>query len=126
MDENDLTKYMLFSKDGKVSFESMKEVADKICLDLNLPLGSVDVTDEAKEGEYKGDGKVIGKIGAIRETHPALKRKQDEPFKDIRLCGNCKIVGNLKCSRCKIQAYCCVHCQRADWKAHKLICVKKE
>ncbi|XP_034299521.2 uncharacterized protein [Magallana gigas] len=45
---------------------------------------------------------------------------------DLERCSKCKIGGELKlCQRCKKQKYCSVECQKADWKSHKVSCLKK-
>lgn len=35
---------------------------------------------------------------------------------------DCLHVGTKKCSVCLREAYCSGHCQKLDWKLHKLIC----
>ena len=41
-------------------------------------------------------------------------------------CFHCGAAGaKLRCSRCRTAAYCGADCQRADWKGHKKVCVKK-
>ena len=37
-------------------------------------------------------------------------------------CSTCNLEGLLRCSRCKEVYYCSSHCQRNDWKHHKVVC----
>lgn len=43
------------------------------------------------------------------------------------ICRNCNKLGTdfSSCSRCKTTFYCSRECQKADWKAHKLSCVRQ-
>lgn len=43
-------------------------------------------------------------------------------------CGNptCSAEGLLQCAACKSIKYCCLDCQRANWKHHKKICKSKK
>jgi hypothetical protein len=40
------------------------------------------------------------------------------------ICG--KTEGIMRCSRCKTAGYCGKKHQKADWKAHKKICIRKD
>ncbi len=78
-----------------------------------------------------------------KESTPAKPTKDlpDKPRKDIptyeehhrelvrsavnnkRKCSNCKSEGcHLKCTKCKVVAYCNRACQIADWPKHRVIC----
>jgi mitochondrial splicing suppressor protein 51 len=41
-------------------------------------------------------------------------------------CRVCKEAAPLRCSRCKVVAYCGTECQKMDWKEHKTVCGKQE
>jgi MYND finger len=108
-----IPKYSIFKKDGSVFVGTKEEIAETICQDLNLPNGSIELADE-DEAEVK-DGIVLGRIGAL------CQKTVKTP---VSHCANCNTVATLRCSKCRVQRYCCVHCQRADWKKHKLECIK--
>ncbi|RXW25415.1 hypothetical protein EST38_g392 [Candolleomyces aberdarensis] len=59
--------------------------------------------------------------GMFNESKKEIVDKEDS-------CKRCKQPGKPKllvCSRCKGVKYCSAQCQKADWKAHKGVCVQK-
>jgi hypothetical protein len=57
-------KFVVFQKDGVKFTGTMEEVADRICKQLKLPAGSIEVTT-AKAGGASGGSRVLGAIGAM-------------------------------------------------------------
>lgn len=61
------------------------------------------------------------------EFHLAVHSKDPLVGKGANVkCGNPECPGKvkemLKCSGCRVTFYCCVECQKEDWKAHRLLC----
>ena len=57
-------KFVVFQKDGVKFTGTMEEVADRICKQLKLPSGSIEVTT-ATAGGGSGGSRAIGAIGAM-------------------------------------------------------------
>ena len=47
-----------------------------------------------------------------------------KPIKPGNICKNCGFIATQRCSRCKLTYYCCVECQKEDWKSHSKTCKK--
>lgn len=65
-------------------------------------------------------------LGVSMEDNSS-KNKTTPVMTDSERCSKCKNGGELKfCQGCKKQKYCSVKCQKADWKSHKVNCLKEQ
>lgn len=77
-------------------------------------------------------GKMIGNkerssLPGVSTEDNSSKDETTPVMTDSERCSKCNFGGDLKlCQRCKKQKYCSVECQKADWKCHKVNCLKKQ
>ena len=53
-------------------------------------------------------------------AHITLFSKEENP--NLKICGVCRKVSELRCSGCKLVYYCSKKCQNLHWKFHKIDC----
>ncbi len=63
-------------------------------------------------------------VRSLQATTHVATEEEKENFKKICMNSSCgaRNVPLFKCTRCKEVWYCCVECQKKDWKAHKVFC----
>ena len=58
-------------------------------------------------------------VGRLRQQVSDEMRSE---AKNCKVCG--KLEGIKRCARCKAVVYCGIEHQKADWKTHKMFCVR--
>ena len=141
--------HFYYSKEKRsIWSDDLDEINRYICLDVDLPVGGLRVTDirpEIRKDEttiifmvsYSDDGCLNIRQEIVKRKVKKEESKLAEEFQKsctvskrkyhesaVKLCTNpgCTEAEKFNCGRCERITYCSKQCQRLDWKRHKLTC----
>jgi len=107
------------SKESVLSFVTLvSEVREKLLRETDfktLAMEQLNSVFTPNEEELRRDMKLLSEIYSPDNVEHLMSDPK---------CGKCGKTADQRCSRCKMEWYCCRKCQVAGWKDHKKICKK--
>eukprot|EP00933_Yihiella_yeosuensis_P063308 TRINITY_DN66419_c0_g1_i1.p1 TRINITY_DN66419_c0_g1~~TRINITY_DN66419_c0_g1_i1.p1 ORF type:complete len:183 (-),score=39.08 TRINITY_DN66419_c0_g1_i1:76-624(-) len=98
------------------------DIVDRPCVWGNTKTVNYSRFDDVEDSEDDGDANPDS--NRFREEDIAVPK--EEVFSECRNCAKeiCKVVEQLRCSKCQKAVYCSALCQKEDWKFHRRICTE--